>query len=68
MVGTSLRLPAIWVLAAVTIGGGVMGIAGMIIGVPIAAAAYRLLKEHMRREERTEIPLDEESGTPEAES
>ena len=68
VVGTSLRLPAIWVLAAVTIGGGVMGIAGMIIGVPIAAAAYRLLKEHMRREERTEIPLDEESGTPETES
>ncbi len=45
VVGSSIGLPAIWVLAAVTIGGGVMGIAGMLIGVPIAAACYRLLRE-----------------------
>ena len=39
VVGSSMGLPAIWVLAAVTIGGGVMGIAGMLIGVPLAATA-----------------------------
>lgn len=45
VVGTSMGLPAIWVLAAVTIGCGVMGIAGMLLGVPLATALYRLLRE-----------------------
>ena len=45
VVGTSLGLPAIWVLAAVTIGGGIMGVAGMLLSVPIASAIYRLLRE-----------------------
>ncbi len=45
VVGTSIGLPSIWVLAAITIGGGVMGIIGMLIGVPLAAAIYKLLKE-----------------------
>lgn len=45
VVGSSIGLPGIWVLAAVTAGGGFMGVLGMFIGVPIAAAIYRLLKE-----------------------
>ena len=45
VVGSSLGLPGIWVLAAVTVGGGIMGIGGMLLGVPLAAAAYRLLRE-----------------------
>ena len=49
-VGSSLHLPGIWVLAAVTIGGGVMGVAGMLIFVPLTAAAYRLLGEWTRTE------------------
>ncbi len=49
VVGSSMGLPAIWVLAAVTIGGGVMGIAGMLIGVPFAATLYRLLREDVNR-------------------
>lgn len=49
VVGSSMGLPAIWVLAAVTIGGGVMGIAGMLIGVPLAATIYRLLREDLCR-------------------
>ena len=49
VVGSSMGLPAIWVLAAVTIGGGVMGIAGMLIGVPIAATLYRLLREDVNK-------------------
>ena len=49
VVGSSMGLPAIWVLAAVTIGGGIMGIAGMLIGVPLAAALYRLLREDVNR-------------------
>lgn len=49
VVGSSMGLPAIWVLAAVTIGGGVMGIAGMLVGVPFAATLYRLLREDVNR-------------------
>lgn len=49
VVGSSLGLPAIWVLAAVTVGGGIMGIAGMLLGVPIAAALYRLLKNDLNK-------------------
>lgn len=49
VVGSSLGLPAIWVLAAVTIGGGIMGIAGMLLCVPLAAVIYRLLREDVKR-------------------
>ena len=45
VVGTSVGLPAIWVLVAITVGGGLMGIAGMLLGVPIAAVIYRILKD-----------------------
>lgn len=54
VVGTSIGLPGIWVLAAVTIGGGIAGIAGMFIGVPLAAALYKLLREKIRKDRKTE--------------
>ena len=47
VVGSSLGLPGIWVLAAVTVGGGIMGIGGMLLGVPLAAAAYRILRDEV---------------------
>lgn len=49
VVGSSLGLPGIWVLAAVTVGGGVMGVGGMLIGVPVAAALYRLLRRDVNQ-------------------
>lgn len=49
VVGKSIGLPAIWVLAAVTIGGSLMGILGMLVGVPLAAALYRLISEDVNR-------------------
>lgn len=52
VVGNSIGLPALWVLAAITVGGGLMGVAGMLIGVPVAAALYRLLREDMTRREK----------------
>jgi predicted PurR-regulated permease PerM len=52
VVGSSIGLPALWVLAAVTVGGGLMGILGMLLGVPIAAALYRLLREDVLRREK----------------
>ena len=52
VVGSSIGLPGVWVLAAVTIGGGVMGIPGMLIGVPLASAAYRLLVRDVQAREK----------------
>ena len=49
VVGTSIGLPGIWVLAAVTIGGGAAGISGMLFGVPLAATLYRLLNDSVDR-------------------
>lgn len=49
VVGSSMGLPAIWVLSAVTIGGGVMGIPGMLLGVPLAATLYRLIRDDVKR-------------------
>lgn len=58
VVGSSIGLPALWVLAAVTVGGGIMGIGGMLLGVPIAATAYQLLREDVYRSPRVEISAD----------
>ena len=49
VVGSSIGLPGVWVLAAVTVGGGLLGIMGMLLGVPLAAAIYRLLREDLQR-------------------
>ena len=43
VVGSSVGLPAMWVLAAVTVGGGLMGVVGMVFAVPAAAGIYRLI-------------------------
>jgi predicted PurR-regulated permease PerM len=51
VVGSSMGLPGIWVLAAVTIGGGLAGIVGMLLGVPLAATAYRIIKDDVQKHE-----------------
>ena len=51
VVGSSMGLPGIWVLAAVTIGGGLAGILGMLLGVPLAAALYRIVRDDVRKHE-----------------
>ena len=43
VVGGSIGLPGMWVLAAVTVGGGLLGVPGMLLGVPAAATLYKLL-------------------------
>lgn len=49
VVGSSIGLPAIWVLAAITVGGGLMGVAGMLLSVPLAAALWRALKYEVNK-------------------
>lgn len=47
VVGSSIGLPGIWVLAAVTVGGGLMGVGGMLLGVPLTATIYRLIRRDL---------------------
>lgn len=54
VVGKSIGLPAIFVLSAVTIGGRLMGIGGMLIGVPIASALYTLFREQIYNKENSD--------------
>ena len=51
VVGAKINLPAMWVLAAITVGGNLAGPIGMLLGVPAASAAYALLKEATQRRE-----------------
>ena len=55
VVGSSIGLPALWVLAAVTLGGGVLGISGMLIAVPITAALWRILRDDLNRPRKEKI-------------
>ena len=48
VVSTSINLPSMWVLLAVTVGGGLFGIVGMLTAVPITSIAYTLLAEETR--------------------
>lgn len=48
VVGASIGLPGIWVFAAVTVGAGLAGIPGMLIGVPLTAGVYQLLKKYVK--------------------
>ena len=56
VVGGSIGLPGLWVLAAVTVGGGLSGITGMLIGVPLTAALYKIVKNDLHRREAAMRP------------
>ena len=45
VVGTSIGLPGMWVLVAVTIGGEIMGVGGMLVMIPLASVLYTLARE-----------------------
>ena len=62
VVGSSIGLPGMWVLAAVLIGGGLGGIAGMLVGVPLAATLYKLLRETVQKREKSMQHAESESG------
>ena len=49
VVGTSIGLPGMWVLVAVTIGGELMGVAGMLLMIPLASVLYTLAREFTDR-------------------
>ena len=47
VVGNSIGLPSIWVLAAVSLGGSLMGIAGMLLFIPLVSVLYTLFKRYV---------------------
>lgn len=49
VVGKSIGLPSVWVFAAVIVGGGISGILGMMLTVPMFAAIYKLVAEDVQR-------------------
>ncbi|MCW6667477.1 AI-2E family transporter [Aerococcaceae bacterium NML190938] len=52
VVGDSIGLPGIWVISSVSILGGLFGIPGMILGVPLAATVYKLIREAVIAQEQ----------------
>lgn len=52
VMGDRVNLPAMWVLAAVTIGGGIAGPIGMLLGVPVTSTIYVLLREETEKREK----------------
>jgi predicted PurR-regulated permease PerM len=45
VVGNFVGLPGIWVLFAITVGGSLFGIVGMLVFIPLTATVYTLLRE-----------------------
>ena len=59
VVGSSIGLPAMWVMVAVTVGGSTMGILGMLLMVPATSVVYALARENTeRRLLRRAVPAD----------
>ena len=48
VVGGSIGLPSIWVLVAITVGGNLMGVVGMIIFIPICSVLYSLFRLYIK--------------------
>lgn len=59
VVGSSVGLPSIWVLMAVTLGGSLMGVAGMLVFIPLCSVLYALLRETVcKRLRERKVPAE----------
>lgn len=61
VVGGTIGLPGVLVLAAITIGGGLYGIVGMLLSVPITATIYHLVRNATMKKEQAQQDADKES-------
>ena len=59
VVGNTVGLSGLWVLFAITVGGGFFGFAGMLLGLPIFSIIYALLREEMHRRSSLKRQSDE---------
>ena len=59
VMGNAIGLPSIWVLFAVVLGEGLMGILGMLLFIPLTSVMYTLLREEVdRRLAKTPQPME----------
>lgn len=58
VMGNSVSLPSMWILAAVTIGGGIAGAIGMLLAVPIASTIYTLVCEATEKRESQNAKIE----------
>ena len=58
VVGNSVGLPSIWVLAAVSVGGSLMGVFGMLVFIPLLSTVYVLLKEDVNKRNGDVLPKE----------
>lgn len=63
VVGNSVGLPSIWVLAAVSVGGSLFGIMGMLCFIPLVSTAYSLLRESVNERNRKKQAQPQKSGS-----
>ena len=52
IMSNAIDIPSIWVLVAVTLGGGIMGIPGMLLFIPLTAVAFHLISEYVSNKEQ----------------
>ena len=65
VVGSSVGLPGMWVLVAVAVGGDLMGVAGMLLMIPLASVCYALAREITdKRLDKRQIPKDKLQDQP----
>ena len=59
VVGSSVGLPALWVLVAVTLGGSTMGVVGMLVNIPLFSVLYSLFREAVKnRLKQKQVPIE----------
>ena len=58
VVGRKIGLPGLWVLLGITVGGGLFGIWGMLLAVPIASVVYQVIKKDVKKREEESAPQD----------
>lgn len=59
VVGHSVRLPSMWVLVAVTLGGSTFGVLGMLVFIPLFAVAYTLIGQNTKQKLRKKTVPEE---------
>ena len=62
VVGESVGLPAIWVLVAVSVGGSLFGVVGMLVFIPLVSTGYMLLKETVNERNRKKAQIMRKEG------
>jgi predicted PurR-regulated permease PerM len=55
VVGNFVGLPGIWVLFAITVGGSLFGVVGMLVFIPLLSTVYSLLREDVNKRNKNRL-------------